>query len=98
MKIDRKYTDKSRPSGALPITNAWPGIEPWSQRWTDVDPLPELWPDTTQSCQVILRPTVSRQVQCCRTQIWGPWPDCYYCRTCAGLLLWGALSDERTGL
>jgi hypothetical protein len=22
MKIDRKYTDKSRPSGALPITNA----------------------------------------------------------------------------
>jgi hypothetical protein len=25
-------------------------------------------------------------------------PDPYYCQTVAGLLLWGALSDERTGL
>jgi hypothetical protein len=25
-------------------------------------------------------------------------PDFYYCQTVAGLLMWGALSDERTGL
>jgi hypothetical protein len=25
-------------------------------------------------------------------------PDLYYCQTVAGLLMWGALSDERTGL
>jgi hypothetical protein len=25
-------------------------------------------------------------------------PDFYYCQTDAGLLIWGALSDERTGL
>jgi hypothetical protein len=25
-------------------------------------------------------------------------PDFYYCRTLAGLLMWGALSEERTGL
>jgi hypothetical protein len=25
-------------------------------------------------------------------------PDLYYCLTVAGLLMWGALSDERTGL
>jgi hypothetical protein len=29
---------------------------------------------------------------------WGLRPDFYYCQTVAGLLRWGALSDERTGL
>jgi hypothetical protein len=30
--------------------------------------------------------------------MWGLWPDFYYYQTIAGLLIWGALSDERTGL
>jgi hypothetical protein len=30
--------------------------------------------------------------------IWGLWTDFYDCQTIAGLLIWGALSDERTGL
>jgi hypothetical protein len=30
--------------------------------------------------------------------IWGLRPDFYYCQTVAGLLIWGALSDERTGV
>jgi hypothetical protein len=30
--------------------------------------------------------------------IWGPRPDLYYCQTLAGLLMWDALSNERTGL
>jgi hypothetical protein len=30
--------------------------------------------------------------------IWGLRSDFYYCQTFAGLLMWGALSDERTGL
>jgi hypothetical protein len=30
--------------------------------------------------------------------IWGLRPDVYYCQTVAGLLMWGALSDERKGL
>jgi hypothetical protein len=29
--------------------------------------------------------------------IWGLRSDFYYCMTFAGLLMWGALSDERTG-
>jgi hypothetical protein len=29
---------------------------------------------------------------------WGLRQDLYYCLTVAGLLVWGALSDERTGL
>jgi hypothetical protein len=30
--------------------------------------------------------------------MWGLWPDFYHCQTVVGLLIWGALSDERTGL
>jgi hypothetical protein len=30
--------------------------------------------------------------------MWGLRPDFYYCQTVAGLLMWGALSEERTGL
>jgi hypothetical protein len=30
--------------------------------------------------------------------IWGLRPDLYYCQTVVGLLMWDALSDERTGL
>jgi hypothetical protein len=30
--------------------------------------------------------------------IWGLRPDLYYCLTLAGLLIWSALSDERSGL
>jgi hypothetical protein len=33
-----------------------------------------------------------------KAPIWGLRPDFYYCRTATGLLMWGALSDERTGL
>jgi hypothetical protein len=33
-----------------------------------------------------------------KAPIWGLQPDLYYCLTVAGLLIWGALSDERTGL
>jgi hypothetical protein len=33
-----------------------------------------------------------------KAPIWGLRPDLDYCLTVAGLLVWGALSDERTGL
>jgi hypothetical protein len=33
-----------------------------------------------------------------KAPIWGLQPDFYYCQTVAGLLMWGALSDVRTGL
>jgi hypothetical protein len=33
-----------------------------------------------------------------KAPIWGLRPDFYYCQTAAVLLMWGALSDERTGL
>jgi hypothetical protein len=33
-----------------------------------------------------------------KAPIWGLRPDVNYCLTVAGLLIWGVLSDERTGL
>jgi hypothetical protein len=33
-----------------------------------------------------------------KAPIWGLRPDLYYCQTVAGLSIWGALSNERTGL
>jgi hypothetical protein len=33
-----------------------------------------------------------------RATTWGPRPDFYYYQTVAGVLMWGALSDERKGL
>jgi hypothetical protein len=33
-----------------------------------------------------------------KAPIWGLRQDFYYCQTVAGLLMWGALSDKRTGL
>jgi hypothetical protein len=47
---------------------------------------------------LMLRPTVSRSACFNIAPIWGLRPDFYYCQTVAGLLMWGALSDERTGL
>jgi hypothetical protein len=34
----------------------------------------------------------------CQAPICGIWQDFYYCQTVAGLLMWCALSEERTGL
>jgi hypothetical protein len=50
--------------------------------------------------KVMLRPTVNRPL-CLGTKhppIWGLRPDVKYCQRVAGLLMWGALSNERTGL
>jgi hypothetical protein len=33
-----------------------------------------------------------------KAPVWGFRPDFYYCQTVSGLLMWGAVFDERTGL
>jgi hypothetical protein len=49
--------------------------------------------------KVMLRPTVqSASPSWNKAPIWGLRPDIYYCQAVAGFLLWGSLSDERTGL
>jgi hypothetical protein len=52
----------------------------------------------TQSQSYIMTDGQSASLSWCQAPIWGLRPDFYYCRTVAGLLMWGALSDEKTGL
>jgi hypothetical protein len=40
----------------------------------------------------------SASLSWCQAPMWGPRKDFYYCQTVAGLLMWGALSDEKMGL
>jgi hypothetical protein len=40
----------------------------------------------------------SASLSCNKTPIWGLGSYFYYCQSVADLLMWGALSDERTGL
>jgi hypothetical protein len=40
----------------------------------------------------------SASLSWCQAPIWGQRADLYYCLPVAELLMWGALSDERTGL
>jgi hypothetical protein len=56
-------------------------------------------PTTQKEVKVMLRPTVqSASLSWNKAPIWGLRPELYYCQTVAGLLMWGALSNERTGL
>jgi hypothetical protein len=49
--------------------------------------------------KIMPRPTVqSANLSWNKAPIWGLRPDLYYCQTVAGLLMWGALSDDRTDL
>jgi hypothetical protein len=40
----------------------------------------------------------SASLSWCQATIWGLRPDFHCCQTVAGLLMWGVLSGERTGL
>jgi hypothetical protein len=52
--------------------------------------------NSSQSC--VTSDGQSASLFWCQAPIWGLRPDFYYCQTVAGLLMWGALFDERTGL
>jgi hypothetical protein len=54
--------------------------------------------ESQSQVKVTLRLTVSQSVSLGVEPIWGSWPDIYYSLTITVLFLWGALSDDRTGL
>jgi hypothetical protein len=57
------------------------------------------WPSATvESESYVMTDGQSANLSWCQAPIWGPRPDFYYCQTLAGLLLWVALSEDRTGL
>jgi hypothetical protein len=59
--------------------------------------LPSSWEANSGSASQSQSQSVGQSVLV-SSPIWGPRPDFYFCLTVAGLLMWGALSDERMGL
>jgi hypothetical protein len=52
----------------------------------------------SQSRSYVTTDGQSASLSWCQAPIWGLRPDFYCCQTAAGLLMWGVLSPERTGL
>jgi hypothetical protein len=62
-----------------------------------VQALQRRW-SSTESESYITTDGQSASLSWNKAPIWGLRPHFYYCRTVEGLLMWSALSDERTGL
>jgi hypothetical protein len=58
----------------------------------------ELWLPRSESESYVRTDGLSASLSWNKAPIWGLRPDLDYCLTVAGLLIWGVLSDERTGL
>jgi hypothetical protein len=54
--------------------------------------------DSSQSKSYVTTDGQLPSLSWCQAPIWGLRLDFYYCQTVADFLVWGALSDERTGL
>jgi hypothetical protein len=70
----------------LDILDLW---LPTGLNWTDL---------SVESESYVTTDSQSASLSWNKLHIWGLRPDFYYCQTIAGLLMWGVLSDERTGL
>jgi hypothetical protein len=60
--------------------------------------LPDWLTATSQSQSYVMTDGQLASLSWYQTLVWGPRPGCCCCQTVAGLLMWYALSDERTGL
>jgi hypothetical protein len=54
--------------------------------------------DSSQNRSYITTDDQSASLSSSKAPTWGLRPDFYYCQTISGLMIWGALSDERPGL
>jgi hypothetical protein len=110
LKFETPPTWRARSPYLYPPGTGWPSYTPrhWvpflSPPMTRRDTVEVFEPASMQGTpnfevKVMLWPMVqSASPSWNKAPIWGLRPDLYYCQTVAGLLIWGALSDERTGL
>jgi hypothetical protein len=68
--------------------------------WSECLIPPRLWSAMSESESESYVTTDGQSVSLSwnKAPIWGLRPDFYYCQTVSGFLMWGAVSDERTGL
>jgi hypothetical protein len=66
--------------------------------WSSLHSLPYRTQVTAESESYVTTDGQSASLSWNKAPIWGLRPYFCYCQTVVGLLMWGALSDERTGL
>jgi hypothetical protein len=67
-------------------------------RWRYSIPPPHGWLTRSESESYVTTDGQPASLSWNKAPFWGLRPDLYYSQTVAGFLIWGALSDERTGL
>jgi hypothetical protein len=87
LRFETPSTCRARSSYLYPTGTGWPSYTP--RHWVTA---------ISQSQSYITTDGQSASLSWNKAPIWGLRQDLYYCRTAAGFLMWGALSDERTGL
>jgi hypothetical protein len=106
----RDSTWRARPPYLYPPGTGWPSYTarhwvpfsspPTTRRATVevFEPLPHgLWLTQSRSQSYVTTDSQSASLSWCQAPIWDLRPD-FFCLTVASLLMWGAFSDERTGL
>jgi hypothetical protein len=91
----RKGIFESKPEGKSKMESPeWDGWNLQKIIWWELKK--EKWKEERKS--YITTDGQSASLSWNKAPVWGLRPELYYCQTVAGLLMWGALSDERTGL
>jgi hypothetical protein len=104
LRFETPSTWKARLPYLYPPGSGWPGYTPNALVSFFVAPttrraMLEIFdPASTKVKSYITTDGQSASLSWNKAPIWGLRPDLYYCLTVAGFLMWGALSDERTGL
>jgi hypothetical protein len=100
-----KYSDHSRTtkSNEFLAETAWPLVAqelpaPCTHSFMQLTWIHLTACDTIESESYTTTDGQSASLSWNKAPFWGLRPDLDYCPTVAGLLMWGALSDERTGL
>jgi hypothetical protein len=89
----------SRPYFTVPDFRLYFSSPPTTRRVTvEVFDPASTWVELSESESYVTTDGQSASLSWSKALIWGLRPDFYYRRTVAGLLMWDALSDERTGM
>jgi hypothetical protein len=80
------------------MRDSWPHFTVSNSRLPNVEGQAPVFTTNLQFESYVMTDGQSDSVSWNKAPIWGLRPDFYYCQTVAGLLMWCALSDERTGL
>jgi hypothetical protein len=98
LKFETPPTWRTRSPYLYPPGTGWPGLNPQALGSLFVASYDSQGICLPESESYLTTNGQSASLSLSKAPIWGLRPEFYYCRTVAGLSMWGSLSDERTGL